>query len=747
MKEMDNMKTRHQFILTLFFLFVLVIHNVLAQETTNTNLPEGAKLRIGKGTLGEIAYFPDSTRFAVESSIGIWVYDSITGKELYQLTDHTNGVDIIQFSANGNTFATESTDGSILLWDTNTGNRIHTLSDDDFGLYDPIFSPNGKILAVQCAEKFTYFRRTLRLYDVKSGKHINTISEPTNLFYNFRFSPDNKTLLTWQYGKIKLWDVATAKQFKTLDNPAESQHDGKIEDIQFSPNGRTLSVLCSRYPSVGTVYFRNINSEEWNQLKRSRQNSNDKGYSSMFFSPDGNTLATIHKFDVRVDLWDANTGEYINSLFGYDGSKIYTLCFSDNGRIIATGGQDGTMHLWAAKQGMHLMPLAGHKEEINKIVISPDGLTLLSRGADNTVHLWNAITGQLLNTLDGYTQSIYNITMTPDGNTIASWSSDKTLRLYDVSTGKLHRQHKLNDQHKLNGIKGDVHTFYFSPNGNTFITRSTWSTVCLWHVNTGELINRLSERVHYIKQVHVSKDGKTIAGRGDDDTILIWDANTGQLLNTIADIKGKLFQIKYSTDGSIIVSNSSENTTQLWNSNTGQLIRTITGISGSIDGAYFSKNANIIVTSIYEESDQDGSFLWDGMTGQHIRDLSYSGAISLVSSSPDGKIMAIADGNSSYVSLFDISKGQHLGVLVGHVSLDSCGGGTISDVRFSRNGQTIATASGVDATAIIWNPSTGERLKTLSGHTSGVNSVAFSPDGKTLASGSSDGTILLWDIE
>ena len=758
------MKTKYQFFIILALPFLIFLSNISAQKSTNTNLPEDAKLRIGKGTLGEIAYFPDGTRFAVATSIGIWVYDSTTGKELYQLTDYTNGIDVIRFSADGKTLATENPDGSIQLWDTSTSNRIHVLSDNDFDLFDPVFSPNGKIIAVQCAERFTYFRKTLRLYDVKTGKHINTISEPTNLFYNFRFSPDNKTLLTWQYGKIKLWDVATAKQLKTINDPSEEYHDNGINDIQFSPDGKTIYVLCSiritrnsRERSwvgdVGIIFYREIHAEEWKLLEKNQQEVDDNGFSSIYFSPDGKQIIVEGTTENMTYLWSPNTGQQLNSekqpndLIENKQNSNQNVSFSKNGIVIATGGVDGTIHLYSTNTGLELKKLIGHEGIVDTVLFSPDGITLLSKDSDRTVRLWNALSGKLIKTLEGYNEGIYDITITPNGKTIASWSSDSILRLYDISTGKLNKQYNLNEQHRLNGINGDVTAIYFSPNANTFLSRSIWSHLCLWDVNTGELINRLSERDNYIKQVDISPNGKTIAFRGgDDNNIFIWDANTGKRLNTISDIKGELYQIKYSTDSSFIVSNSSE-TTQIWDTNTGKLFRTINGISGWIDSAYFSKNASTILTSIYFESEDDGTFLWDGITGEHITDLNYSGAIGSVNYSPDGKIIAIENVHVSVVSLFDISKRQHVGDLDGHVSLAFCGGGTISDVRFSHNGQTIATASNVDATAIIWNSNTGKRLKTLTGHTRGVNAVAFSPDGKTLASGSSDGTILLWDIE
>lgn len=757
------MKTKYQFFIILCLTFLIFLSNIAAQKNIKSNLPEDAKLRIGKGTLGEIAYFPDGTRFAVATSVGIFVYDSITGKELYQLTDQTNGIDVIRFSADGKTLATENPDGSIQLWDTSKSNRIHILSDNDFRLFDPVFSPNGKIIAVQCAKKFTYQMKTLRLYDVKTGKHINTISEPINLFYNFRFSPDNKTLVTWQYGKIKLWDVSTAKQFKTTNDPSEEFSDNKINDIQFSPDGKTIYVLCSirivrnsRERSwvgdVGIVFYREVDAEEWKQFEKNKQEVDDNGFSSIYFSPDGNQIIFEGTTENMTYLWSPNTGQQLNSekqpdyLIENKQNSNHNVSFSKNGIVIATGGVDGTIHLYSTNTGLELKKLIGHEGSVDTVLFSPDGITLLSKDSDRTVRLWNALSGKLIKTLEGYTEDIYDITITPNGKTVASWSSDAILRLYDISTGKLNKQYNLNEQHKRNGINGDVTTIHFSPNGNTFLSRSIWSHLCLWDVNTGELINRLSERDNYIEQVHFSPNGKTVACRGDDNIILIWDANTGKHLNTISDIKGELYQIKYSTDGSIIVSNSSE-TTQLWDPNTGQLIRNINGISGWIDCAYYSKNANTILTSIYFESEDDGTFLWDGRTGEHIRDLNYSGAIGSVSYSPDGKIIAIENVHVSVVSLFDISKRQHVGDLAGHVSLESCGGGTISDVRFSHNGQAIATASSVDATAIIWNPNTGKRLKTLTGHTGGISSIAFSPDGKTLASGSSDGTILLWDIE
>jgi len=105
---------------TLLLFSMLVTSNSFAQDYTKWKLPEGAKARLGKGKINEIQYSPDGTRLAVVSSIGIWLYDVATFRELALLTGHTEIVWSLAFSPDGQTLASGSWDGTVLLWDLTT---------------------------------------------------------------------------------------------------------------------------------------------------------------------------------------------------------------------------------------------------------------------------------------------------------------------------------------------------------------------------------------------------------------------------------------------------------------------------------------------------------------------------------------------------------------------------------------------------------------------------------------------------
>ena len=114
------MKTK--FFLSVFFtqllISTLLLSNSVAQDFTKWSLPEGAKARLGKGTVSDVVYSPDRNSIAVVSSIGIWLYDAQTYQELSLFTGHTSYVYSVAFSPDGQTLASGSVDGTVLLWRT-----------------------------------------------------------------------------------------------------------------------------------------------------------------------------------------------------------------------------------------------------------------------------------------------------------------------------------------------------------------------------------------------------------------------------------------------------------------------------------------------------------------------------------------------------------------------------------------------------------------------------------------------------
>ena len=351
------MKTIHQSILATSFLLLLFLPNTSAQDAANLNLPEGAKLRLGKGTLGEVAYFPDCTRFAVASSIGIWIYDSITGNELHQLTDVTNqvhGINNISFAPDGKTIATGGLNGTILLWDAE-GHHLISFTDDEITHYDPVFSPNGKIIATTCAGKYSFYRTTIRLYDVRTGELLRTFTDLTNRFYNIRFSPDSRTLATWKNNNrtVKLWDVVTGNNIKTFN-----AHERSVNSLWFSPDGKVIAT--SGEDDMVCLWDANTG-----ELIRAFYDQHINDFNSVCFSPDGKLITTEYTSDDIVNLWNTNSGDKLNSLIPKNPGGVNSISISPNGRITAIGLSDGSIHLWATKIGLHLISLTGNKGLVN----------------------------------------------------------------------------------------------------------------------------------------------------------------------------------------------------------------------------------------------------------------------------------------------------------------------------------------------------------------------------------------------
>jgi WD40 repeat protein/energy-coupling factor transporter ATP-binding protein EcfA2 len=556
----------------------------------------------------------------------------------------------------------------------NRQSKYHSLVRHNDRVNSVSFSPDGKTLASSSADK------TIKLWNVETRKEIRTLSGHKESVSSVSFSPDGKTLASSSADKtIKLWNVETRKEIRTL-----SGHKESVSSVSFSSDGKTLASGSDDW----TIKLWDV---ETGKEIRTLAAHHEHG-TSVSFSPNGKTLAS-GSHDKTIKLWNVETGEEIRTLIGHT-SSVLSVSFSSYGKTLASASDDGTIKLWNVETGKEIRTLTGHNEHGTSVSFSPNGKTLASGSHDKTIKLWNLETGQEIRTLARHKESILSVSFSSDGKTLASGSRDKTIKLWNVETGKEIRT--------ISGHNDRVNSVSFSPDGRTLASGSNDKTIKLWNLGTGKLwnvetgkeIRTLKGHDDYVNSVNFSPDGKTLVSGSWDKTIKLWNVETGKEIRTLTGHNSFVLGVSFSPDGKTLASGSFDRTIKLWNVQTGQEIRTLTGYHTSFDSVRFS---------------------------------------------PDGK--TLASGNGSKIKLWNVEIGKEIRTLSGHNEY-------VTGVSFSPDGKILASGSG-DDTIKLWNVETGQEIRTLTEHNSNdyrnVLSVSFSPDGKTLVSGSDDKTIKLWN--
>ena len=276
----------------------------------------------------------------------------------------------------------------------------------------------------------------------------------------------------------------------------------------------------------------------------------------------------------------------------------------------------------------------------------------------------------------------------------------------------------------------------FSPDGKIVAIGSRDGNIYLSDLNTGELKFTLTGHSEDVERVVFSPDGKILASSSYiDETVRIWDVHTGEHKRTLTEHTGDIEGLAFSPDGKTLASSGSgDGTIRFWDVHTGDQKHAVTGNAYDVHSVAFNPDGKFVAKWAWRWC---YSILGCGhrIALENIQRTPITDASCLVFSL-DGKTLACAGGID--IRLQDAHTGEEKMRLTGHTW-------GMHSMALSPDGDILASGS-EDMTIRLWDMHTGEHKRTLNGHTHRVYSVAFSPDGKTLASGSDDNTIRLWDV-
>jgi WD40 repeat protein len=413
------------------------------------------------------------------------------------------------------------------------------------------------------------------------------------------------------------------------------------------------------------------------------------------------------------------------------------------------------LHSLCRRKAMTLLRQTGL---VNSVTFSPDGQRIATQGGAGTVRVWDAATGRQMLSLKG---GINGAVFSPDGRRIASGGWNGTVRVWDIQTG----QEKLTLKGHIHPVRGVV----FSPNGQRIASGDGAGTVRVWDAATGRQTLSLKGHTGQIYSMAISPDGRRIASGSDDGTVRVWDIQTGQEKLTL---KGhaSIYSVAISPDGRRIASGGDDGTVRVWDAATGRQTLFLTGrYTGAVLSVVFSPDGQRVasgdiagtvrvwdartgeVTIVEFGADGERIITWGGDVGVQVWDatgrqtLYINSGINGAVFSPDGQRIAAGgvgrkedgDGEEGVVRVRDVATGREILTLKGHID-------PVNSVAISPNGQHIASGSAV-GTVRVWDARTGQEKLTLKGHTHPVRDLAVSPDGQRIASGSADGTVRVWD--
>lgn len=564
----------------------------------------------------------------------IYVWADNTIDPLYRWKAHTSRVSSLTFSLDGDKLATGSYDGTIKIWDMHTRDCLGTLHPTQH-IQSISFSPTGDRLV--CGS----WEGKIVLWDVSTHARIQEVST-TSQVLSVSFSADGSVIATGGREAVDIWDSNLEKRiWRCQENLGEvwsvafdsqgyylaagseriylwevgsyrcchilSGHTLPVSTLAFHPGGQLL-VSGSE---DGTICFWDIQKGECQKTILAHQGW---VWSLVFSLDEENDLLASVGDDQTLKVWDTLTGQCITSRHGFTMS-LRTLSLHPYLSLLASGSENGTVHLWELGNEIHHQILSGHTHRVMSVAFSPSG-NFLASGGGYEVKVWmvdKSGIGDLHRVLRYPSAHINALSFSPQGNVLAASYDNGKICFWDLETG---RYRECLQSH----LSGPVLELHFDPTGNSVISCGVDRTLRIWNVSSGHCIRTISDSGEMVLALAISSEGK-LAGSTEHLVVRVWDSQLNQCLHILTGLTSESRAVTFNIEGDQIIAGDNEGAIMVWDVATGACITKFQAHSKMILGLAIDPNGHHFFSSSFEGEIK----LWDSTTYQCLRCLKVPG--------------------------------------------------------------------------------------------------------------------------